>query len=514
MTCNYSHFFRHYTPPTCTLQIYNPQSFWGRWPYQSFPEYFSFQLQFEDPRKGEQGKIIGDRTLLEKLRKEVNDYIQKYLAKPDLLPEGEKCDLPPQQAQGEYICISRESEYSHRFYYRSWESEQETLNIVLSNTQLLDLLNALEAYYQDACESRERKESISSHLGLSILITSLVFTGVGSWWWYYERESMNNPPISESKTETGTNTTSPTDNNELHKVLPPTPLDEKNLPQVITPTLPKNLQNLPPLPPPPPVRKPPIVSQSPVGSMEHKPLQPTFQPPSSISNSAPAVTVPSKKPTFSTIPSSPPTKRVSSNTPITQSPIRAMDYKPLPPAPQPPSPESPPMEKPKLPIRLSKLPVLSPQKDAPSPQSGVDGNVDGGVEGVSPPLFANDTLSKTISNLESLSPYPVVEGRKDNSLLIGQIKEYFSSRWLPPESLRQSIQYRLEINPEGAVTKITPIGQVAVVYLDKTGMPLLGEKIVSPPGDEDSPLTIRLILSPDGTVQAFEELQELQWPGG
>lgn len=482
MACNYSHSFRHYTPPTVTLQIYNPQSFWGRWPYQSFPEYFSFQLQFDDPRKGEQGKIIGDRTLLEKLRKEVNAYIQRYLATPQLLPEGEKCDLPPQQDQGEYICISRESEYSHRLYYKSWEEEQETLNIVLSSTQLLDLLNALEAYYYDVCESRERKENISSHLGLSILITSLVFTGVGGWWWYYERELTNNPPLSDSPTESNSTTADETQN--FHQVLPPTPLDEKKLPQPITPKLPEKLQNQPPLPPPPPI--PP----TPLAKIQEKP--PLGE------NKKDFLSAEDKKNPYPVTPSPPKgqTSRLPPNSPtsVTQSSA----------------------EKPKLPVRLSKLPVLSPSSDGlpppgdsfdaiPSPQE--EGQTSSAREGQASSLLApaNDTVSDTVSNLDSLSPLLAANRLAANGHIIAQIKDYFSSRWQPPESLKQSVQYRLEISPDGSVTKITPIGQVAVVYLDKTGMPLLGEKIAPPLGDKTSSLTIRLILSPDGTVQAFVE---------
>lgn len=51
---------------------------------------------------------------------------------------------------------------------------------------------------------------------------------------------------------------------------------------------------------------------------------------------------------------------------------------------------------------------------------------------------------------------------------------------------------------------MTPIGQVAIIYLDRTNMPLLGKKIASSL-EEDSQATIRLILSPNGNVQTFKE---------
>ena len=85
-----------------------------------------------------------------------------------------------------------------------------------------------------------------------------------------------------------------------------------------------------------------------------------------------------------------------------------------------------------------------------------------------------------------------------------EVKSYFNQRWIPAEELKQSIEYRLQISPNGTLAKVTPVGQIAEIYLDKTAMPVLGETIVAN-ADLSSPVTVRLILTPNGDVKAFPE---------
>jgi len=248
MVINYSSSFRRYTPPTCTLEIYNPQPFWGKWRYQSFPQFFSFQLHFDDPRlpTGERSSIIGDRTLLEKLRQLVDEYINLYLDNRQIIKENQTCDLPA-DSHTEFICLSRESDYSHKLYYQAVEPQKETVEVILTNTQLFDLVNALEAYYFDVTKSSEDiGETISSNLGLSIVMTALVCIIGGSLWWRYEQNlaSQNNQ---ENQTQP-----SEIENiaNNIEKVVPPSPLDPQTLPVITTPQVPEELTNRDPLLPP------------------------------------------------------------------------------------------------------------------------------------------------------------------------------------------------------------------------------------------------------------------------
>jgi hypothetical protein len=60
------------------------------------------------------------------------------------------------------------------------------------------------------------------------------------------------------------------------------------------------------------------------------------------------------------------------------------------------------------------------------------------------------------------------------------------------------------LNPDGSIQRITPLGQAAIEYIDRIGIPSLGESFVSPvEGGRNA--KIRLVFSPDGKVQTFLE---------
>lgn len=493
MVLNYSSSFRRYTPPTCTLEIYNPQPFWGKWRYQAFPQFFSFQLHFDDPRltTGEKSLIIGDRTLLEKLRQLVDEYVNLYLDHRQIINEHQTCDLP-QDNQAEFICLSRESDYSHKLYYQANVPQQETLEVILTNTQLFDLVNALEAYYYDVTKSSEEgRETNSGNLGLSILITALVcIIGGGLWWRYQENlTSQNNQENTPQLPQTETVVSN------VEKVEPPTPLDPQTLPAITTPELPETLKNQVPLPPPDAIAPPP-----PQHNQQSTPQETTNIPThnSQTALTIETLTVPTPSPA-SPLPS-PPSPPSISSLPSSPSPP---PISPLP---------SPPLPPPSSPTRLDKLPVLSASKlpETPinslvnqesSPSSIASNRLPQKDDVIASVIQRNPTIPE---NITSLNPSNLTARKNPSTTAEKEIKQYFASKWQPPENLKQSIEYRLEVDSQGNLTRVTPIGQVAVIYLDRTNMPLLGEKIVSS-SEEETPMTIRLILSPNGNVQTFKE---------
>ncbi len=87
---------------------------------------------------------------------------------------------------------------------------------------------------------------------------------------------------------------------------------------------------------------------------------------------------------------------------------------------------------------------------------------------------------------------------------VAQVRQYFQARWTPPDSLEDTLEYRLTLAPDGSLQEVTPLGQASEVYLDRTSIPLRGEAFISPSPDGDA-ARIRLVLSPDGTVQTFAE---------
>lgn len=480
MVINYSSSFRRYTPPTCTLEIYNPQPFWGSWRYQSFPQFFSFQLHFDDPRlpTGDKSSIIGDRTLLEKLRQLVDEYINLYLDDRQIVNDHQTCDLP-QDNHTEFICLSRESDYSHKLYYQGFATQPETVEVILTNTQLFDLVNALEAYYFDVTKSSQKLGSTNSgNLGLSIFLTAIICIIGGGLWWRYEQNltSQNNQESQPQPSETETVF------QNIEKVIPPTPIDPQTIPSNTTPELPETLKNRTPLPPPETIVAPPSINNDTnveIVEMPSSDNQPIFT----------IETLPPPPPSLSILPASPP-----------------------PPSPLPPSPVSP--SSPILPPspRLDKLPVLSSSNPSQLPINSFT------PEEISSPQIASNNLNNTDDivssivkknpttpeNISNLNPSNLIARKQASSGGEIEIKRYFAQKWQPPENLKQSIEYRLQVDSQGNLTRVTPIGQVAIIYLDHTNMPLLGEKIVSS-SPEDTAMTIRLILSPNGNVQTFKE---------
>ena len=118
----------------------------------------------------------------------------------------------------------------------------------------------------------------------------------------------------------------------------------------------------------------------------------------------------------------------------------------------------------------------------------------------------NEPNSASFSQISRNVPTrPTVETNsqsKTNSR--AEVKNYLQQRWKPPEDLSRTIEYRLTIDSNGKVERIVPLGYASKVYLERTGIPQKGEPFVSfEPGQEKQ--TIRVVMSPDGTVKTFLE---------
>jgi hypothetical protein len=87
---------------------------------------------------------------------------------------------------------------------------------------------------------------------------------------------------------------------------------------------------------------------------------------------------------------------------------------------------------------------------------------------------------------------------------VAEARRYFQERWTVPEGLTQTLEYSLVINPDGTIQRIIPLGQAAGDYIDRSGIPLVGEAFVSPISNGRS-IKIRLVLGLDGNAQTFLE---------
>ncbi len=87
---------------------------------------------------------------------------------------------------------------------------------------------------------------------------------------------------------------------------------------------------------------------------------------------------------------------------------------------------------------------------------------------------------------------------------VAEARDALRSRWQPPSALKQTLEYSLMVGVDGTIERIMPLNRAARTYIDSTGMPLIGERFVSPNRNGQS-VRIRAVFSPDGKVQTFPE---------
>lgn len=85
---------------------------------------------------------------------------------------------------------------------------------------------------------------------------------------------------------------------------------------------------------------------------------------------------------------------------------------------------------------------------------------------------------------------------------VAEVRQFFQKRWKARPELTEKLEYSLTLNADGSILSMEPLSQVAGEYIDRTGMPPWNEAFVSPVKDGSSAV-IRVVLSPDGTVQTF-----------
>lgn len=115
--------------------------------------------------------------------------------------------------------------------------------------------------------------------------------------------------------------------------------------------------------------------------------------------------------------------------------------------------------------------------------------------------------SKIAKVEDNFSPNPTVQPNfppAPNQLQ--QVTAYFEDKWQPPADLKQSLEYRIDLNQDGSIKRVIPIGKASSLYLSQTKIPVRGEAFIAPLNKTDS-LTIRLLFNPDGGIQTFNEVE-------
>lgn len=472
---------RRYTPPTCSLEISAKDSPLSRWMGQSVLKHLRFKLSFDDPRVSEENwmTVRGDRAQLEALCEVVTAYVQQFLNQSMSLlsatglqgshtsntagansnvssldnyastlgilsPPAPSGTSEPVAANASSfgLFIQPKGILSHELFLGKLAAEESNASICLSAVQLADLATALDEYAADvtALPNLNRPAWTKNPPKWTSLAAASLIT-IG-----LSTSVLRLLDRSASNSETAPTSSQGASSSDQRLALQPLPNNSAPSPLPTVPGSPPPLSSIPNLPPP-------TVAPSP------------------SSAGLPRIPVPS---TSEAVPDRPQ---------IVELPEGAVPVNPIPSqsrsadAPQDPTPPS---------VASAKV------RQAPSAKSESETAEQTAISAATARGSAASRSSATRETAFDTIPQ------------VAEVRKYFQQRWTPPQELSQTLEYRLVLSPQGSIQQITPLGQTAGDFIDRTGMPLVGEPFVSASKSGRSAV-IRVVLDPDGRVQTFDE---------
>ncbi len=446
---------RRYTPPTCTLKIAATGSALSRWTDRTVMKNLRFQLSFDDPRRSPDDlvELAGDRTQLEALNDAVSDYVQQLLmdhSSAVQLPLAPSNDLAgsadlssAQNSSKPGIYLQPKGLLSHELHLGTLGTP-ETAVVPLSVTQLFDLSNALAEYAAESLSlpTANRPAWLQPSNGW-LRMAAVMVLALGT----------TGSIVKFAMDITAPATQSVASNQELASPAPLTtvPVPARAAPPLAVPTVPSS--DTFPLPPPSGVSKQPGVAPG-IAS------NPSLVPPAAGT-------------------------RVLGSTQGGQVPV-------------PTGVPAPPTVRPEQIASAQQLPSgdRQPASAALEADSAAGTAATATLRPSQPSAASAPTATAPSATARS--------GNLDSIPQVAEVRTFFLSRWQPPEALDRPLEYRLQVAPDGTIQRVIPLGDQAGNYLDRTGMPLIGEPFVSPILSGQRAL-IRLVLYPDGRVQTLLE---------
>lgn len=522
---------RRYTPPTCTLQLVARSSPLSRWMGRSVATLLQFDLRFDDPRLPEEQRvhIQGDREQLEALHEAVATYVRDLLnqsparfnavlsalAPPSsdsavsstppaldlnvddsqaLSEEFRPLDFshtsaefdsasqpknPTARAAGK-IFLQPGRGLSHDLFLGALATMETGPVIHLSVLQLFDLATALDEYAADVVAlptlSRPRLAAAPpawAGIAAVLLLAVGLTTGV----------QLLNRSGSRQQTATRLPTQRSSSNDQQPLALPPSPVPTLGMP---TPPL-SSLETLPPLPP---VGSTVVPSPSPIPSGTVSSTTPALK-------NTPRANVPQR------IPVTPinPRADVPQATPVI--PIPQI-------TPPPPILINPTL--PSSPVAPPSAAIPSPSPQVTTPNRDLEAALSRATRGAASPESSDTPATKQRGDSapqgQLRSTLTAPNEPKSTAFApipqVAEVRNYFNQNWEPPSGLSQTLEYSIVLDVNGTIQRIEPLGQASRTYVDRTGMPLIGERFVSPNERGQTP-RIRVVLAPDGKVRTFLE---------
>ncbi|TBR61574.1 hypothetical protein B4U84_12520 [Westiellopsis prolifica IICB1] len=535
---------RRYTPPTCTLEVLAQSSSLSRWVGKSVLKDLRFELSFDDPRLSEEQKIVirGDRDQLEALCTAVTNYVQEFLQmspesfwanfsdledstgaldqdQSDQLESQEQLQPPVStqtlnsfnnQLPETEIHIKPNSRLTHNLFLGSLGHQASQPVVQLNLLQLFDLATALDQYSDDLLALPNLYQNRSSRFAIPGWVPAVavlvVAIGLVPFTYQYAIQTKQKPSTTKDKLALEPsplpNLATPAPALTPSDPLPALPFGSNNLSVPGSGTLPPNQtsaqnQAFPNVP---------LIANAPSQGLSPSP-----------STKSPTATFSSPSPGNSVF-TAPPTGKLPA--PLTLTQPQQINIQPKPNSSQanstafnqkngviaqngdislnsPTTPTNLPSTLPTVPPLITNAPNSRSSTLNQQNQSTTTSSVD-----------AEDT-SKLIERLRENSNSNKVATRNSNTVLdattqLSEAKQFLTKRWQPPSGLNQTLEYSLMVGVDGTIERIFPLGKASRIYIDRTGMPLIGERFISPNRNGQS-VTIRAVYSPDGKVQTFAE---------
>lgn len=538
---------RRYTPPTCTLEVLAQSSALSQWMGKSVLKQLEFELRFDDPRLPEEKRIAikGDSDQLEALCAVVTNYVQEFL---QMSPESfwanfsrthdasftsdeaeernfNNSSLLETQAINSFtqrsvadIHIKPSTHLTHNLFLGSLANPASGNVIELSLLQLFDLATALDEYSADVMAlpnltPRSTRTRIPTWAPVAAVL--VVAVGLAPLTWQYANQNRQNQTAKKPTAQQNIALESSPQNQPssgLPTFAPPDSLPSQSLPPLGSPLQVPNSTASPPaiaqtLPSVPGTPQIPTTSTLPSASQTSPSLGNV--PTAPLPSLGTTLNIPGtpKAPTLSTSPQNAAPKpqiAIQSQPPLntTASTVNRGTSASAP-------NNSTPSDLPSTGIAPDSSTASPPLASLTNPSGGASREPSFSQPGTSVPSATDTLITRLREARRNRGNLPTEVATTSSDTLfdtaqVAQAREKLKKGWQPPSGLSQSIEYSLVVAVDGSIEQILPLGKAARDYVDRTGMPLIGEPFVSPNKNGQS-VKIRAVFSPDGKVQTFPE---------
>jgi hypothetical protein len=159
--------------------------------------------------------------------------------------------------------------------------------------------------------------------------------------------------------------------------------------------------------------------------------------------------------------------------------------------------QAPPPRRPSTPSAASQAPTLPPSI-AVAPRSGLSGPE--GDLSAAQRILAEPFAETSGTEPEAIATAPQFAPSLNSQQ---QVEQHFQAQWQSPADLGQVLEYRLQLNGQGTIQSVFPIGKAAELYQPQLSFLAIGQSVNL--SSEAGGQTFRLVLNPNGRVQVFSE---------